>query len=305
MNKKEKTLILTQTDPENDVVFHIWIENGYHADIIFKPQPKIMRAFRRIWLKYRLPAGKLWYGGWKRQIDRYDTLIIHASSLTKGMDRWIHRNNPEVRIIYWYWNIVDKETIPKKISGRNVEYWSFDGKDCEKYQMRKNIQYYGVPLSLSELKTVQDIESDIYFMGHDQGRRQKILEVEKHAREQGLICDFHIVSHNDLNIPYREIQKQLQKSRAVLEINRSRQIGFTLRTMESLFFDKKLITDNAAVLDAPFYRKSNIFIIGYDNIADLKKFMEVPYDKSVTTYREQYSLDTWFNNFFVKKEEML
>lgn len=271
MNKKQRTLILTQTDPENDFMFHTWVENGYLADILFKPQPKIVRALRRIWIRHRLPARGIWYGRWKKQLSKYDTLIIHASSLTKDLPEWIHQKNPEIRIIYWYWNKVDRHTVPVKKNGeKNVEYWSFDEGDCQKYQMKKNIQYYSVPLSGMEAE--QNIENDIYFIGHDVGRKKQILEVRRQAEKQGLVCDFHIISDKKLVVPYREVQRQLAKSRAILEINRSGQSGFTLRTMESLFFEKKLVADNIALLDAPFYRKSNIFIIGYDSMDDLKKW---------------------------------
>lgn len=300
MNRKRRTLILTQTDPENDFMFHTWVENGYLADIIFKPAPKIVRAFRRIWIRHRLPARGIWYGGWKKQLEKYDAMIIHASSLTRDLPRWIHQKNPNIRIIYWYWNKVDQHTIPVKRNGdQNVEYWSFDEKDCKKYQMKKNIQYYSVPLL--GIWPEQNIENDIYFIGHDVGRKKQILEVRRQAQKQGLVCDFHIIGDKKLVVPYQEVQRQVLRSRAILEINRSGQCGFTLRTMESLFFNKKLITDNIALLDAPFYRKSNIFIVDYDNMDDLKKFLEIPYDESVCVYKEQYSLDRWFNNFFISE----
>lgn len=34
--QKEKTLILTQTDPNVDVMFKSWLKYGLHADVIFK-----------------------------------------------------------------------------------------------------------------------------------------------------------------------------------------------------------------------------------------------------------------------------
>lgn len=46
---KKRTLILTQTDPQTDMMFRTWIDNKMNADIIFSPKPKILRAIRRMW----------------------------------------------------------------------------------------------------------------------------------------------------------------------------------------------------------------------------------------------------------------
>ena len=59
---KKKTLILTQTDPENDMVFSAWRTDGMNADIIFKPMPKIVRLIRRFWVDTFFPGYSIWYG---------------------------------------------------------------------------------------------------------------------------------------------------------------------------------------------------------------------------------------------------
>ena len=294
MNKKNRTLILMQTELEKDIMFQAWMEHGYIADFIFKPQSKLMRALRRIWIRYKLPARGIWYGNWKKRLNNYDTLIIYSGSLTLDLPEWVYKGNSDIRIICWYWNIIDEETRPKKmINEKNVEYWSFDIKDCEKYQMNFNVQYYDISL----LEIDEKIESDIYFIGHDVGRKNQILQIKEIAENQGLVCDFHIMKKG-MTIPYKEVRRQLQTSKAILEINRDGQSGYTLRVMESLFFDKKLITNNKMLLNAPFYNKSNIFIIGHDNMENLGEFIELPYDKSVRKYRNEYTLETWFENFF-------
>lgn len=296
MHEQSKTLILTQTEPESDMMYNSWIENGYCADIIFREQPKLIRALRRIWIKYGFPMCGIWYGEWKKELRKYNTIILHFSSLTHELPKWMHKKNPELRIICWYWNKVGESTLPRKNGEeKNVEWWSFDKKDCEKYQMRANIQYYCMP----RISKNEKIESDIYFCGRDVGRKEQIIDVKKRAEAQGLICDFFISNKSSLMIPYFEVQKQLMKSKAILEINRKGQSGYTLRVMESLFFNKKLITDNLLIMDEPFYRKNNIFLIGYDDWEKLKEFLELPYDESVREYCKAYSLDTWFENFFV------
>lgn len=291
---KKKTLILAQTEPDSDFIFCTWIERGYSADILFQPQIKLIRALRRIWIKCKFPMQSIWYGKWKEELNEYNTIILHASSLVLDIPKWIHKKYPDMRIIMWYWNRVYEGTIPDKISDLQVECWSFDFDDCKKYDMKNNVQYYCMPEKMSG----EQEKKDIYFVGLDVGRREQIEKIREVAEKQNLSCDFHIIKNKTYAIPYREIQRDILKCKAILEINREGQSGYTLRVMESLFFDKKLITNNEAVLQAPFYKKSNIYIIKDEKLEGLKEFLEVPYDKSVSIYKEDYTMEAWFLNFF-------
>ncbi len=291
---KKKTLFLIQTDPKNDAMYQEWKKKGYMASIIFKEQWKIVRLIRRIWIYFCLPALGFWLGSWKYELESYDTIILHISKLTLNLPKWIHKKYPNIRIICWYWNVVDNETKPEKITDTNVEFWSFDLQDCLKYKMKFNIQYY----SCEEVCTDADIIYDIYFIGRNKGRKDQILNLQKIAEMQGLRCDFNIIYNNDKIKTYLEVKNDILKSKAILEINKKGQDGYTLRVLESLFLDKKLITNNLSILNAPFYRKNNIFVIGHDSLDDLKKFMEQPYDNTVRKYKKSYDLDIWFQNFF-------
>ena len=59
--------------------------------------------------------------------------------------------------------------------------------------------------------------------------------------------------------------------------------------MEALFFEKKLITNNASVRDYDFYDKNNIFIYGVDD--DLNSFMSLSYKKIDDSIKYKYTLD--------------
>ncbi|EJZ1385112.1 lipopolysaccharide biosynthesis protein, partial [Escherichia coli] len=49
--------------------------------------------------------------------------------------------------------------------------------------------------------------------------------------------------------------------------------GWTLRILEALFFNKKLITNNINVLGSEIYSESRFFIIGYDDWDKLEYFI--------------------------------
>ena len=160
--------------------------------------------------------------------------------------------------------------------------------------MNYNIQYYIEPGTISD-----DIRSDIYFIGRDKGRVDQINNIKKIANENRLLCDFNILRDNDNKIiPYKEIKNKIKSTKCILEINKDNQIGLTLRALEGLFFEKKLITNNKSIKEIDFYNKNNIFVIGEDNWKDLSDFVNDPYDISVNIYKKEYELERWINNFY-------
>lgn len=291
--KKKRTLILTQTDPATDIMFNNWIRNGYNADIIFKTVPKPLRLVRRFWMNIPFPCLSIWLGKWKSNLNKYDTIILHASEWTRNIPEWIHNQKPKLRIIYWYWNPVNKLSSPLKVTDTHVEFWTFDPIDAQKYGMKKNIQYYSKPKSESKNPMIYE---DVYFIGHNKGRQKVIKSIEEKLIRQQITYKFDVMKNNF--IPYYEVCSEISHARSILEINQAGQAGLTLRAMESLFFEKKLITNNRNIKMMDFYSEKNIFILEERPILQLKSFLFSPYDHSVDKYKNNYDLNAWFNNFF-------
>ena len=90
----------------------------------------------------------------------------------------------------------------------------------------------------------------------------------------------------------------IQESRCILEIVKNGQVGFTMRTMEALFFERKLITNNLEILEADFYVPDNFFVLGHDNPNELKHWMNIPFNKTdLDTFKEKYSVRNWYKQF--------
>lgn len=296
-NLKKRTLILTQTEPDDDMMFNAWIKAGLNADIIFRPQNKGIRLIRRLWADGVLPGCSVWYGNWKRKLQQYDTVLIHADRRTRTVPHYIHKIKPDMRVIYWYWNPVNKDTLPELTRDKKIECWSFDQDDCTKYNMNKNIQYY-----YEQAETQNETsEYDVYFVGHDKGRKEKIKEIEDQLELRNISRKFDLLQETDHIIPYVEVQKRIKKSKAILEVTQVGQVGCTLRALEALFFRKKLITTNLNIEKEDFYNPRNIFIYGKDDLNDLLGFIENPYDNRSDQFRNEHTVDAWFMNFFIRR----
>ena len=289
---KGTTLILAEVNQLNDIFFSYFERNNYITCVIFKRINKLFRLIRRIWLINNFPFSYIWYGKWFNELNKYQTVIIYTSKLTRYIPLYINKKYPNLRIINWYWNTVDNKTLPLETNISKIEYWSFDSNDCIKYNMKRNVQFY----CKEESFNVGYIKNDIYFIGRDKGRRDKITEFENICKKYNIKYDFNIIYGNEI-IPYNEVRKSIIKSRAILEINKKNQSGLTLRALESLFYEKKLITDNILIANYDFYNSDNIFVLGKDNINNLPTFISSSYNHSVDVYKNEYSLEKWFNNF--------
>lgn len=294
MNKIDTLVLMEVLNPDDDIFFNDWKKNGYNASVIFKKVSKPIRAIRRYCLMNNIGDITIWLSDWFNNLNKYESIIIHMNRLTRYLPELIANKNKNIKVIGWYWNTITKESEPIKTNDPNIEYFSFDKDDCLKYGLKHNVQYY-CPVNVET--SIKD--SDIYFIGRSKGRDKQINEFKLVAENYGLKCNFNIIDNNSQNIkPYLEVKKELAKTKAVLEINKTNQVGFTLRTLESLFYEIKLITDNKEIKNLDIYNKNNIFIIGEDTNDNLVKFINGNYDTSVNKYRNEYSLDTWFNNFY-------
>lgn len=296
---KERILILTQTDPEKDMMFKNWISAGYSANIIFSNVNKFLRGVRRIWMNSFLPGKKLWLKKeWLLTLDNYDAIILHANNFSRHIPKIIHKQNKDIKIIYWYWNIVTPPSSPKKVTDSDVEMWTFDELDAQKYKMKTNVQYY----SEFSVKKSANICQDVYFIGHDKGRRNQIKSLQEEFKSRNISSKLDIIDENaKALIPYDKVCDNIARSKAILEINQEGQRGYTLRAMEALFFEKKLITNNKHICHEDFYSKNNIFILGMDDLDRLSEFVNSKYDESVNVYKNKYNIDAWVNNFFSER----
>ena len=99
---------------------------------------------------------------------------------------------------------------------------------------------------------------------------------------------------------YDKYLELLSESNCILDYNEKGQSGLTLRPMEALFLEKKLITNNKDIKNYDFYNPSNIFILGENNIEDIKEFINKPYEKVEQKIIDYYDFEQWLSRFEVQ-----
>lgn len=90
----------------------------------------------------------------------------------------------------------------------------------------------------------------------------------------------------------------LANSNIVIDIEHPNQNGLTMRTIEMLGMQKKLITTNKNVVDYDFYHPSNILVIDRHDPHIPADFLESSYQPVDETIRLRYCISAWLTSIF-------
>lgn len=155
---------------------------------------------------------------------------------------------------------------------------SYDKGDSMKY----GIFYYPTPYSICPINNNHNIKpSDVYFLGLAKNRLQDIITVFEILKGKGLSCDFYITGvepkdqiyaneiHYNTYLSYEENLQHVLKTKCLLEIMQQGSTGYTLRTWEAIMHNKLLLTNNAFIKQAPFYKSQYIQIYSDVNAIDI------------------------------------
>ena len=97
-------------------------------------------------------------------------------------------------------------------------------------------------------------------------------------------------------LPFEKLYEIYSQSKCVVDIESSKQNGLTMRTIEMIGLEKKLITTNKDIVHYDFFNPDNIMILDRkDPVIDLE-FIDRPYIPLDEKIRTKYSLHDWILN---------
>ena len=234
-------------------------------------------------------------GKWKKEINKYDKFIIFESLYNEKVTKKIKRTKKENKVILYFWNYID-DNNKYILNDKNIdEFWTFDKNDAQKYNMKYNPQFYIKNIKIQG----EQNKYDVLFLGRPKTRKKDIIDLEKKLREEGIQTNFKIIENEKDYVSYDEYLKMIAESKCILDYNQEGQVGLSLRPMEALFLEKKLITNNTDIKNYDFYDNDNIFILGEDNINEIKEFINKPYKKIDQDIIDYYNFDQWLKRFGV------
>lgn len=183
--------------------------------------------------------------------------------------------------------------------------FSFDSADCQRYSLAMIEQF--LPFSLHEIQRLQkESKSEnkrCFFVGGYEPIRAETLKIlTPELENSGYKPDFYLLDkyNNHDNYPdncqnkrlsYIENIEKVKHASVLLEINKPEQRGLTLRALEALIFNKKLITTNASIRSMDLYDPARIFIYNVDDIEGLQDFLQSPLPYVDEKLLSKYSAD--------------
>lgn len=117
-------------------------------------------------------------------------------------------------------------------------------------------------------RKTSSVDWDIFFVGSAKDRLKILRKLAKRFQEEGLRAKMHIggvppeqlsgplkkyINDSTDYLPYPEVQQNVQKSNCILELVETGQTCLTLRTMEAITYNKKLLTNNENIKAFKYY----------------------------------------------------
>lgn len=229
-----------------------------------------------------------------------DRIIIIGSVIYEAIIRQLREAFPAAEIGYYYDNVVrdGASVAPDVLRKYDVTPYSWDTTDCARYGMTYQKPAFQRTVLFESRKNPS---WDICFIGRDKGRYKELMLLKDSFSQMGirayirLIADFSFTrffrSQYSAPISYQDYLDVVSDSKAMLDLVQNGQVGPTRRVMEALFSGKKLVSNNADLVNCDFYRPENIFILGRESMDGLSAFLASPFVPLDEEILASYSLE--------------
>lgn len=192
-----------------------------------------------------------------------------------------------------------------------IHIYTFDPQDAKCYHFRYLNQVYRFPETTNKvLKTKENI-SDIFYIGKDKKRNDELARLYSLFSDAGAVIDFYIYKdkrtkelqvlkgfYYNAPLAYSKVLDRIQQSICMLEILQKGQTGVTLRTLEALSLEKKLITNNKTIKLYDIYNPKNILVYTQDTTStEIREFLAIPYEPVDKEVLSKYEINTWIKLF--------
>lgn len=247
----------------------------------------------------------------KNFLDADYVLMIGGIYYSKEFICLVKEKNPKIKFILFLLDKFDKEKIEELKNTYDAVY-TFEKSDAVENHIKWRPSFY-----VDEKKDlVKDI--DLYFLGEnrDRERYEYINRLYNFCMENGLRKDIKLFSRKKLRninsdivtykkISYEENLNNIKKTRVTFEKNIENQYGLSLRSLECLGYETKLITTNKDIKTYDFYNPENIYVV--ENIDDIDKipisFFKEKYKKVDKEVLKKYSFEGFIEEIFKNVNE--
>ncbi len=244
-------------------------------------------------------------------------LFISPESISKESLKDLKTTFNSSRFILYMWDSFKNKQALDLLSEFHAIF-SFDPNDCKKYKIKfRPLFFLDIYATNHGLKSIYDLlfvgtaHSDRYLFVKKiikQLDSKLIIKLFFYLNGKPLFLLKKIFDQNFRNVKYTDISFKslslqencdlVKSSNIILDINHPKQIGLTMRTIETLGAQKKLITTNKDIRNYDFYNENNILIIDRENPVIPLQFIKSVYKVNTDFIINKYSLSGWMYEIF-------
>ena len=279
---------------------------------IYTPLNNIgLRILRRIIIP--IPGlDSFFFGDWNKNLNEYTKIIINDAMFNNNILKYISKKNAVASKYVYYTNAVRNSRIKPNNIPKDWRVYTFDISDSKEFDIEYSPEYY----TEHQENIKYDLKYDVCYVGADKTnvRLKNLLDIKEVLRKNKVQNFFHIFrvlkkynryylqETTNMFLKYEDIQRIILESKCILELQMEGQSGCTLRTLESMFLNRKLMTNNKDIVNYDFYNPNNIFVIENaddfkDRFNDILKFMRSPYQKLPDMVKNNYKFCKWLERF--------
>ncbi|MGK4475906.1 hypothetical protein [Aeromonas molluscorum] len=243
--------------------------------------------------------------------DFYDIIfVIKAAYISPENMSHLRDTQKKARFILYQWDSISRVPNAKMLLNFFDEIYSFDREDCVKYNFKFRPLFFR-----NEIKSRQqsDKKYDLSFVGwcHD-GRGDIVSSIMRsnpwlnfkpylyasyRERMAFLFSDYRQYISTK-KIKFESYISLSRSSISVLDIPHRMQSGLTIRAIETLGLEVKLVTTNKDIVNYDFYNPQNILVLERKNHRLVEDFFKKEYLPISTDIMARYSLSGWVRDIF-------
>jgi hypothetical protein len=228
--------------------------------------------------------------------------------------------NNEAKVLTYFWDSINNRKQSLKYLKYSDRFFSFDSADklLDDNIIFLPLFYNNSYKILKESHT--QYEYDVVFIGTLHSDRynvvNKILSLLKdknhyiyfYSPSKILFLLQKVFNKNFKEVQFKDVKfaslskekttEIISKSKVVIDIEHIEQKGLTMRTLEMLGANKKIITTNKEIRKYDFYDPNNIYLIDRNNILIEPIFFESGFNPINQEIYNKYSITQWIKTIF-------
>ncbi|HCB2207168.1 TPA: lipopolysaccharide biosynthesis protein [Citrobacter farmeri] len=231
--------------------------------------------------------GKSFIRKYVKNLKSDDIALFNDSVITKGITPQIIKNLRCKKVLLLR-NSVNETFIEKHSGSFDLIYDFEDKKNCSG-KIKRLEQFF--PVGLNEIPHLLEEEKKnekkvCYFLGKDKNRLKTLVTLARKLTSYDVVLDFNVVRDNTTDecsdylihrpLSYKENLKRSLACDIIVDITQENQSGWTLRILEALYFNKKIITNNQSILNSEIYSKERFFILNTNEWGEFDDFINAP-----------------------------